>query len=82
MTYLYSTKRLYDIYDRLTGRQVWRAEECAAYCHVGVATWIKYSHDKRTPPPVGKIGRSPLWDAEEVKDWENKRRAKRPKKHV
>ena len=58
------------ITDQATGRVLWRVIDCAAYCGIGPRTWANYRANGRTPQPVAHLdGRTPLWDAEEVKAW-------------
>jgi len=47
------------ITDQATGRVLWRVVDCATYCGIGPRTWANYHAG----------GRTPLWDAEEVKTW-------------
>lgn len=56
----------------IDGRVMWRAERCADYIGVKRATWIAYNarRTKEWPAPRPTyVGRTPLWDAEEVKQW-------------
>ena len=58
------------IIDKETGAELWRSKECADYIGVTLGTWSNYYANRRTPEPVGMLDkRSPLWDAETVKDW-------------
>ena len=58
------------ITDQATGRVLWRVIDCATYCSIGPRTWANYHTGGRTPQPVAHLdGRTPLWDAEEVKAW-------------
>ena len=58
------------ITDQATGRALWRVIDCATYCGIGPRTWANYCANGRTPQPVAHLdGRTPLWDAEEVKAW-------------
>ena len=58
------------ITDQATGRVLWRVIDCATYCGIGPRTWANYHAGGRTPQPVAHLdGRTPLWDAEEVKAW-------------
>lgn len=49
--------------DRLT------ADECAALVGIKARSWRSYAHRGRAPAPVEHVGRTPLWDAEEVTNW-------------
>ena len=51
------------ITDQATGRVLWRVIDCATYCGIGPRTWANYCAN----------GRTPLWDAEEVKAWHTNR---------
>lgn len=58
------------IIDQTTGRVLWRTVECAEHCGIGPRTWANYNAKGRTPPIVAHLDqRTPLWDAEEVKNW-------------
>lgn len=49
----------------------WTAERCAAEWGIRPATWHSYvRRDRPTAPlPVAHVGRTPLWDADEVRTW-------------
>lgn len=55
----------------------WTAQECADFLNVQLRTW--HSYVKRpgiknpTPPPVRHVGRTPVWDADEVRAWADRR---------
>ncbi|QPK79870.1 hypothetical protein G7Y31_04020 [Corynebacterium lizhenjunii] len=58
------------IIDADTGRELWLGEDCAAHIGVTNSTWRGYSSHGRTPAPVATIlGKTHLYDAEEVKAW-------------
>ena len=58
------------IIDKDTGRVLWRVTECAAHCDIAASTWTTYNAQGRTPSLVTHLDkRTPLWDAEEVKQW-------------
>ncbi|MCQ9352634.1 hypothetical protein NQ015_06775 [Corynebacterium sp. 153RC1] len=58
------------ITDKDTGRELWRVKECAAYIGITPATWTNYAANGRTPQKVAHLdNRTPLWDADEVKNW-------------
>ncbi len=82
------------ITDTTTGRELWTIAQCAAHCGVTASTWRSYSRTggKLSPPEATQHldGRTPLWDAEEVKAWhaarpgspvKNAPRAKAKSKH-
>lgn len=53
--------------------ELWTAAECAAYHHIGggdpARTWRSYSSRGYAPKPIDHKGRTPLWDAEEIRTW-------------
>ena len=58
------------IIDQTTGRILWRTIDCATHCHITNDTWANYNTNGRTPPIVARLDkRTPLWDAEAVKNW-------------
>lgn len=57
------------ITDTDTGRELWTTDQCAAHCGVLRTTWSSYARIPSAPKSVASIGRSPLWDAGEVKAW-------------
>lgn len=58
------------ITDETTSRVLWRVIDCATYCGISSRTWTNYRANGRAPQPVAHLdGRTPLWDAEEVKAW-------------
>lgn len=58
------------IIDKDTGRELWRAADCADYCGISTGSWRTYNSSGRTPAQVADLGqRMPLWDAEQVKAW-------------
>lgn len=58
------------IIDKDTGRELWTGPDCAAHVGISPATWRNYSANGRTPAYVATIlGKTRLWDAEEVKEW-------------
>jgi len=56
-------------------REEWTADQCAA--HIGVAhdTWRSYVSrgNAGAPKPVRHVGRTPLWNADEVRQWHAQR---------
>lgn len=58
------------ITDADTGRELWRVTDCATHVGITPRTWTNYAANHRTPEPVAHLdGRTPLWDAEEVRTW-------------
>lgn len=58
------------ITDKDTGKELWRVKECAQHCGIKPSTWTTYAAQGRTPAPVTEFDkRTPLWFADEVKDW-------------
>lgn len=60
-----------------TADEEWTAEQCAEYVGVKPVTWRSYSHrptrDNPAPKPKRYVGRTPLWSAREVKEWDARR---------
>ncbi|KAB1551425.1 hypothetical protein F7233_07925 [Corynebacterium sp. 321] len=70
------------ITDADTGRELWRAVDCANHCHISTGSWRTYNSAGRTPAQVSDLGdRMPLWDAEEVKTWHANRPGSPVKNH-
>ncbi|MFI5505761.1 hypothetical protein ACFLIN_10565 [Corynebacterium kutscheri] len=58
------------IIDKNTGKELWISQQCAAYCGITTNAWSNYKSTGRIPEPVAVIlGKTPLWDPEEVKLW-------------
>lgn len=61
------------ITDRITGKELWLAADCAHHCNVTVSTWRSYSRkdgNMNPPTPVAYLTKqTAVWDAEEVKTW-------------
>ncbi|MFC9874895.1 hypothetical protein [Nocardia salmonicida] len=56
----------------IDGREMWRVEHCAAYIGVEPKTWTSYTARPPKEHPIPKpirIGRTPLWVADEIKEW-------------
>lgn len=65
------------IIDQNTGRTLWRTIDCATHCGIGPRTWAHYHSKGTTPPIVAHLDqRTPLWDAEAVKNWHANRPGK------
>lgn len=47
----------------------WTADQCAAEWGVKPKTWHSYVARGFAPKRVRKVGRTPLWDATEVRSW-------------
>ena len=61
------------ITDQDTGRLLWRVTDCAEHCGIKPTTFRTHVCDGRAPQPVAHLGKSPLWDAEQVKTWHTNR---------
>lgn len=58
------------VIDTTTGREYWTAAQCSAHCGVAKSTFAAYATRGQAPSVVARFdGRTPLWDAEEVKAW-------------
>ena len=56
--------------DLESGRHLWTAAQCSAHCGVAKSTFAAYATRGQAPSVVARFdGRTPLWDAEEVKAW-------------
>ena len=65
-----------------TGRELWRVTDCATHVGITPRTWTNYVANHRTPEPVAHLdGRTPLWDAEEIKTWHQNRPGSPVKNH-
>ncbi|MBF6332461.1 transcriptional regulator [Nocardia transvalensis] len=55
----------------------WSAQECADYLEVKLRTWHSYvyrpARDNPAPQPKRWVGRTPVWDAHEVREWKKAR---------
>lgn len=73
------------ITDKDTGRELWMAADCAAYCGISPATWRSYARSHNTlgtPAPVAHLNpRLALWDAGEVRAWDANRPGSPVKNH-
>ncbi len=56
----------------------WTAQDCADYIGVAVSTFRGYvtRGDCDAPRPVRHVGRTPVWDAAEVRAWHEARPGK------
>lgn len=56
-----------------TGRELWTVHQCAEHCDITATTWRSYRSRgtlNPSPEPVARLdGRTPLWDADEVREW-------------
>lgn len=48
---------------------LWQRSECADHVGVTPSTWSAYVARDQAPSPTKHVGRTPLWDADEVRDW-------------
>jgi hypothetical protein len=62
------------IVDQDTGRELWRADQCAEHAGIAAGTWRSYVNRGQAPAAVGELdARTPLWDAQVVRDWQDER---------
>ena len=47
----------------------WIRSECADHVGVTPSTWSAYVTRHQAPQPIRRIGATPVWDAEEVRQW-------------
>nr|WP_255716731.1 hypothetical protein [Corynebacterium sp. ACRPR] len=56
---------------------MWTVNQCAEHCGITATTWRSYRKRGATHPsprPVARLdGRTPLWDADEVRAWHESR---------
>ncbi|MDP3889838.1 AlpA family transcriptional regulator [Nocardioides sp.] len=52
------------------------SDQAAAIVGVNRDTWFGYVAREQAPKPVRRIGRTPLWDEDEVKTWHQNRPGK------
>lgn len=56
---------------------LWTAQQCADHIGVALRTWHAYvyrpTRDHPAPKPVDKIGRTPVWSPDEVREWHRNR---------
>lgn len=58
------------IVDQDTGRELWRAQQCADHIGATPVTWRGYVSRGQAPRSVGELdARTPLWDADAVRNW-------------
>ncbi|MBB1023338.1 MULTISPECIES: helix-turn-helix transcriptional regulator [unclassified Dietzia] len=55
--------------DADTGDELWTATQCAEHCGISPATWRGYVSQGRTPGSLAAFERSPLWRADDIRDW-------------
>lgn len=53
----------------------WTVRDCAEHLGICESTWRGYvaRSDADAPTPIARIGATPLWDPQEVADWNNRR---------
>ncbi|MBH0778835.1 hypothetical protein [Nocardia bovistercoris] len=53
---------------------MWTAQQCADYVGVKLNTWHGYvsrpALNNPAPQPKDRVGDTPLWDIDEVKEWQ------------
>ena len=60
----------FTITDDETGQVLWTAHQCCEYVGVTRSTWSTYAARGQGPAPVAHLdARTPLWGADEVRDW-------------
>ena len=47
----------------------WNRAQCADYWGIDPDTWSAYVSRGRAPTPYMHVGRTPLWDEDDVRDW-------------
>jgi hypothetical protein len=47
----------------------WTADRCATQWGILPRTWHSYVARGQAPKPARHVGRTPLWDADAVRDW-------------
>lgn len=65
------------IIDRETGVELWTATQCAEFSGTARGTFTSYAGRGRAPQPVTKFNGLTLWNSDEIKEWQEKRLAKR-----
>lgn len=48
----------------------WTSDQCAAEWSVKVRTWHGYVAKGKAPKPIRHVNRTPVWSADQVRDWE------------
>ncbi|WP_139738376.1 helix-turn-helix transcriptional regulator [Actinomyces wuliandei] len=49
--------------------RLWTTQDCAAHTDVATSTWRAYAARGQAPAPVRHVGRTPLWDPDQVRAW-------------
>lgn len=62
------------IIDQDTGHELWRAQQCADHTGIAAVTWRGYVSRHQAPAPVAELdARTPLWDADIIREWHAQR---------
>lgn len=64
------------IIDADTGHELWTAQMCAEFSGTARGTFTSYATRGRAPEPVAKIHGLTLWDADDVREWFEDRKAR------
>lgn len=54
---------------RPAAAEEWTAQECAQHIGTTPGTWRSYTARGQAPSPVRHVGRTPVWDADQVRAW-------------
>ena len=65
--------------DKDSGHELWTAAQCAEFSGTARGTFTSYAGRGRAPKPVAKFQGLTLWDAEDVKHWNENRVDRRRK---
>ncbi|WP_157108978.1 hypothetical protein [Corynebacterium aquilae] len=57
------------ITDRITGRELWTAQQCADHCNITRPGWASGSARGSYPAPAGDFHVGKVWWADEVIAW-------------
>jgi hypothetical protein len=57
--------------------EMWSSTECAEFLNIKINTWLSYVNRpgkfNPAPRPIRKIGVTPVWDPDEVKEYAKNR---------
>ena len=53
--------------------ELWTVAQCAAFAGVEPPTWRAYVKRGQAPAPARRFGRTPVWDAAAVREWQENR---------
>lgn len=63
------------IVDKKTGLELWTASQCAEFSGTARGTFTSYAGRSRAPQPITKFNGLTLWNSEEVREWQESRKA-------